>query len=264
MKRTKKILAALLAAAVAVTGLPMPQLHAEGPQTEASPRAVTEAPVLELKFEDNLADTSASNTQVTAKKKAGEDVSGSMSYVDGRNGGKALSFDGSTYLDLGKDEALSPGKLTLSLWIKPNADITGEQVITWNKWNWDQDGWYLSLNANTGAIVLCVGGDYQAMVAGDVNALFPTGEWTHLAVTYDSDTKKALVYRNGIQQLVTMGGNANGGVINPCPTIQKSIGWNGEAYATPSLNAALDEYCLYDTVLNAKSIIEIYKQGGGA
>lgn len=266
MKRMKKILAAMLAAVIAVTGLPMSQIHAEELKTEALPRAVTEAPVLELKFEDNLADTSASNTQVTAKKKVGEtyeDVSGSMTYVDGRNSGKALSFDGSTYLDLGKAEALSPGKLTLSLWIKPNADIEGEQVITWNKWDWNQDGWYLSLNASTGAIVLCVGGNYQAMVTGDVKALFPAGKWTHLAVTYDSDTKKALIYRNGIQQNVTMGGNASGGVINPCPTVQKSIGWNGESYKLPSLNAALDEYRLYDTVLSAKSIIEIYEQGGG-
>lgn len=256
----------MLAAAIAVTGLPMPELHAEELQTEALPRAVTEAPVLELRFEDNLADTSAGNAQVAAKKKVGEtyeDVSGSMSYVEGRNEGKAISLDGSTYLDLGKDGALSPGKLTLSLWIKPNADITGEQVITWNKTNWDQEGWYLSLNANTGAIVLCVGGNYQAMVAGDVKALFPTGKWTHLAVTYDSDTKKALIYRNGIQQNVAMGGNASGGVINPCPTVQKSIGWNGENYKTPSLNAALDEYRLYDTVLSAKSIIDIYQQGGG-
>lgn len=258
MKRKKKVLAAMLAAVIAVTGLPMPQLHAEELQTEALPRAVTEAPVLELRFEDNLADTSAGNAQVAAKKKVGEtyeDVSGSMSYVEGRNEGKAISLDGSTYLDLGKDGALSPGKLTLSLWIKPNADITGEQVITWNKTNWDQEGWYLSLNANTGAIVLCVGGNYQAMVAGDVKALFPTEKWTHLAVTYDSDTKKALIYRNGIQQNVAMGGNASGGVINPCPTVQKSIGWNGENYKTPSLNAALDEYRLYDTVLSAKSII---------
>lgn len=267
----RRAFAGCLAAVVCLSGLPATQLHAEELPMGDSMKTVVEKPVLELGFEDSLADTSEKNAQVKATKLVSQAQDGSnkvfeeateLSYVEGRNGGKALSLDGKTYLDLGKDGSLSPEKMTLSLWIKPNAEITGEQIISWNKVAWNQDGWYLSLHGEQKKIILCTGGEYQVWVAGEPKTLVPAGQWTHLAVTYDSNTKKGLIYLNGVQQ-TTVSDGIGSGIINPCPTVQKSIGWNGENYKTPSLNAVLDEYRLYDKVLSAENVTDLYKMGGG-
>ena len=78
--------------------------------------------------------------------------------------------------------------------------------------------------------------------SADPNAFFPTDQWTHVAVTYDSDTKEAKVYRNGIPQETTVKYGVTGtatGVIGPFEG-QKSIGYNGPVHilTLPWMNTA--------------------------
>lgn len=268
VKKRKKILAAVLAAAVAVTGLPMTQLYAEAAPEEGMTREAADTPVLELKFEDNLNDTSPKQTQVkamTGPEKGPFTEKADLKYETGVNGGKALSFDGTTYLDLGTDDALSPSQMTVSFWLNPgDTAMSGEEVIAWSKRAWDDaNGWYLTSNGDNAPLKFYVGGGDENCFVVSVprSEFFPVNTWTHIAVTYDSITKKALIYRNGIQQAATRSGA--GGTINPNPGVMKSIGWNGEEYKKPSLKVMLDEYRLYDKVLSAESIINTYKSEGG-
>lgn len=89
------------------------------------------APVLALGFEDSLVDASPLAHPVTAK--APGAGTPSVSYVPGvTEGSKAVKL-ANTYLDLGSSTALQPSSLSLSFWLKPDAAMSGEEVITWNK-----------------------------------------------------------------------------------------------------------------------------------
>lgn len=220
--------------------------------------------VLDLEFEDNLTDGTGKNTDIQ--------ISGSgYSYVDGQNSGKALSLNGAnTYVDLGNNTELQPDKLTLSFWIKPNGDWgSGEQVIAWNKNEYTTDGWYLSsenaetplaLSAGPGA-----GQPYKISVKGDRAEFFPVDEWTHIVVTYDSETKEAAIYRNGLPQDTVkenLGGDSTG-VIGADETMEKSIGYNDPVYNGSYLNASLDHYELWNDVATAEEAVTLYEEQGG-
>lgn len=229
---------------------------------EAIAKLLEKALVLDLAFEDNLADDSANAFEVTGNK--------DLSYADGVKG-KAISLDGSTYLDLGKSGKLSPGKLSLSFWINPGQKMEGECAITWNKTQWYSDGWYLMSENDTTPLSLSVGPaakekqPYMISVSGDRSKFFPVGEWTHILVTYDSDSKQAVIYRNGIPQKTTVKYELSAtstGVVGPCEDMEKSIGYNGPNYKGAYLKASLDEYRLYDKVLNQEQAIEAYEKSG--
>ena len=106
--------------------------------------------VLDLEFENDLTDGSALGNPVKASNEAYE-------FVDGVGGGRAVCLTGSTYLDLGTSEELQPENLTLSFWINPNAPITGEQIISWNKQEYYTDGWYLTMENDNTPLALSVG-----------------------------------------------------------------------------------------------------------
>ncbi len=229
---------------------------------EAMGKLLEKALVLELAFEDNLADTSASTFEVTGNK--------AVSYADGVKG-KAVSLDGSTHLNLGKSGKLSPGKLSLSFWINPSQKIEGERAITWNKTQWYSDGWYLMSENDTTPLSLSVGPaakekqPYMISVLGDRSKFFPVGEWTHILVTYDSDTKEAVIYRNGIPQKTTVKyplSATSTGIVGPCEDVEKAIGYNGATYKGAYLKGSLDEYRLYDKVLNQEQAIDVYEKSG--
>ena len=217
---------------------------------------------LNLAFEDNLTDGSANAFEVAGSK--------AVTYTDGVKG-KAVSLDGSTYLNLGTNGKLSPGKLSLSFWINPSQKMAGECSITWNKKQWYTDGWYLMSESDTTPLALSVGPaaaekqPYMISMSGDRSKFFPVGEWTHVLVTYDSDTKEAAIYRNGIPQKTSVkyGLSATStGVIGPCEGQQKAVGYNGPEYKGAYLKASLDEYRLYDKALGLEEAIEVYEMSG--
>lgn len=218
---------------------------------------------LDLKFDsDDLSDASIYGREVVAN--------GAAAYADGVKG-RAISLNGSTFLNLGNDGMLSPGKLSLSFWINPSRKLEGERAITWNKTQWYSDGWYLMSENNTTPLSLSVGPaakeqqPYMISVSGDRSKFFPVGEWTHILVTYDSDTKEAVIYRNGIPQKTTVKyplSATSTGVIGPCEDVEKSIGYNGAAYKGAYLEGSLDEYRLYDKILDQEQAIEVYEKSG--
>lgn len=230
--RKRSIWSVILAAAITVTSLPVTYLQAAPAEISAEGAENTDTSVLNLKFEE---ETGAASLADSSSRKGTVAVKGSVTSVQGVVG-KGISLDGSTYLDLGTDGALSPEKLTLSFWMKPNADMgTGEQIITWNKQAYNSDGWYLTSNNANEPLGLSVGSHaaggqpYYIKVSGARSEFFPAGEWTHVAVTYDSESKQAQIYRNGIPQQTSITYNVSEsatGVIDACEGEQKVIGGN--------------------------------------
>ena len=97
----------------------LPAMAAPAADDAAGPGDALENQVLDLEFEGELTDGTDTIADIS--------ISGDgYEYVDGVNGGQALSLTGSTYVNLGKDERLQPENLTLSFWINPNETITGE------------------------------------------------------------------------------------------------------------------------------------------
>jgi len=83
------------------------------------------------------------------------------------------------------------------------------------------------------------------------------GEWQHIAGTYDSKTRDAVVYHNGkdVTEEVT---DAGGGLIDgPSPLF---LGYYSDT--APNLfKGAMDDAAIFDTVLDADEIAKIYRLG---
>ena len=218
--------------------------------------------VLDLEFEGNVEDGTDTISGISIQGDGYE-------YVDGVNGGQALSLTGSAYVNLGKDVRLQPENLTLSFWINPNETITGEQIISWNKQEYYTDGWYLTSENDNTPLALSIGEGkgqgqpYKVSVKADRTEFFPAGEWTHIVVTYDSETKDVAFYRNGEAQTVNVDYAVNenrDGVLGSDPDMEKSIGYNGPAYGFAYLNAVLDHYELFNDTATADQALALYEE----
>jgi len=173
-------------------------------------------------------------------------------------------LSGATYLDLGTSPKLNPASLTFSFWIKPNAVMSGEQMIVWNKNAYNDAGWYLTSGSNTEPLRISIGTDpsqpYAVYVSGDRSAFFPAGAWTHIAVTFDNATKAVKFYRNGVQQTTAVAYPATASSVIGDSSVHKSIGWNGPNYKGSFLLAALDDVKLYDQALPYDEILSVYDE----
>ncbi|UJF31413.1 beta-L-arabinofuranosidase domain-containing protein [Paenibacillus hexagrammi] len=228
--------------------------------------ALNASKVLSMEFEGNVTDSSGKGNNGTIK-------GSNFSYVDGLQGSKALKLDGSTYVDMGKSGTLQPSDLTLSFWIKPNATMTGEQMIMWNKTAWYTDGWYLSSENDSKPLAISLGSadankqPYKVSISGSRADFFPVGVWTHVAITYDSKTKSVNMYRNGIKQSTNVdynyGADGADGIITSDETTQKSIGYNGPNYNGAYAKYALDDYEMFSTAARYEDIIALYEQQSG-
>lgn len=253
MKRGKSM-AMLLSAAMLVTTLsPLTVEAAEGLKNQ----------VLDLSFDNSLEDTAGSHGITMGK--------GTENYAEGVKG-QGLSLDGKSYVKLGTEEDLQPENLTLSFWMKPNKDMgNGEQLITWNKNEYFTDGWYLSMENGNRPLTLSVGPaanngqPYRVSVDGNRSEFFPVGEWTHVAVTYDKETKDIRFYRNGKEcaTSITYGINETStGVLGSDASMEKSIGYNGPKYNGSYLDAVIDEYQLFNDVATPEEVIGLYEESG--
>lgn len=189
------------------------------------------------------------------------------------NGGKALKLSGNTYIDVGTSGTLQPENLTLSFWIKPNETMTGEQMIMWNKTAWFSDGWYVSSENDNKPLSISIGSSdpnmqpYKVSVSGARAAFFPVDTWIHVAITYDNETKRPLIYRNGVRQQTNVdypiGESGADGVISADDTHQKSIGYNGPQYNSAYAKYAVDHYQVYSAAASFDEIIALYEEQSG-
>lgn len=253
MKRGKSM-AMLLSAAMLVTTL--------SPLTAEAAEGLTNQ-VLDLSFDNSLKDSAGAHGVTMGK--------GTENYAEGIKG-QGLSLDGKSYVKLGTEEDLQPENLTLSFWMKPNKDMgNGEQLITWNKNEYFTDGWYLSMENGNRPLTLSVGPaanngqPYRVSVDGNRAEFFPVGEWTHVAVTYDKETKDIRFYRNGKEcaTSITYGINETStGVLGSDASMEKSIGYNGPKYNGSYLDAVIDEYQLFNDVATPEEVIGLYEESG--
>lgn len=265
--RNKKLLSSIAALSLALVTLcasgcscsgSKPSNSDDGGSKSGVLAQYADSKVLELKFDGNVEDASGKGNNGTLNKEG--------KYVDGVSG-KALHFDGSTYVDLGKSGDLQPSKLTFAVWVKADGNIAGENIITWFKpsGNYQGEGWYLSCLDDQTPLKLSVGKaagqPYELFVSGSRAEFFPNGEWVHIAVTYNSETHKAEIYRNGIAQNVQVINTEL--EINADATSNKYIGFNSPGYNGGFAKMYMDEMSIYTDVLPSDAIVEMFTNGGG-
>ena len=244
VSRVRQALAIATAAAVAAAGF---VFAAPMAATAADPLSIESSKVLDLRFDDSLTDAGPNAASVTMQK-------GTAAYGTGIRGG-AFNFTGSNAIRLGTAAYLQPQDLTVSFWYKPNAAMSGEQVFAWSKTVYNSDGWYLTSESATSPLALSIGPSpsqpYKVAVDAPRADFFPTGQWTHVIVTYDKATKAVSFYRNGIRQISTVKYPASGtttGVLGSESTSVKTLGYNGPTYNGAHANGLMDDYTLYNGV----------------
>ncbi|MEE6274342.1 beta-L-arabinofuranosidase domain-containing protein [Georgenia sp. MJ206] len=247
--------AALITAALALGGM------SAGAAPALADTALSGSEVLDLAFDGTLADASSYANPVAVR------PGGTATYTAGVSG-QALALDGTTALNLGTGAHLQPEDLTLSFWFRPTADMgTGEQVVAWSKTVYNSDGWYLSSENNNRPLALSIGPSdgqpYKVSVRTSRATFFPTNQWTHVVVSYDSETKDVAIYRNGVKQVTAVDyahGGAATGVLGSDSTSMKTMGFNGPQYNGAYLRGAVDEYVLHDAVATTTDVVGLYQE----
>jgi glucan-binding YG repeat protein/DUF1680 family protein len=225
----------------------------------------TEERVLNLELEGDTADTSEKHHPVSL-------VGNNYAYIQGvTEGTQALELKGSTYVDLGTDASLNPSSLTYSFWVNPTKDMgTGEHLFVWNKETYDSDGWYLSSENANKPLSISIGSSdtgkqpYKVGIEANRSDFFPIGEWTHIAVSFDDETKEVTMYRNGIKQRVTVfnsiGTGGADGTIDQGNEMKKALGYNGPVYQGAYGIYALDNAALLNHASDQETVLGLYEE----
>jgi len=196
-------------------------------------------------------------------------------------GNGAYSFNGSGYVDVGTNSALSGGNaITVSAWIKPNA--TSGYIVTHGDWNVSWDLFLLNSRIN-------FDGAYDGSSWPDIgiSGSFPintTGNyWTHVVVTYTcnngigsctSGTDGQLsLYINGVQDTgATINGKAQTAYTGNAPIFSGSfdtrIGARGygdlpnltrDGFSPfPLFSGSMDDVRIYSRALTSSDITALF------
>lgn len=171
----------------------------------------------------------------------------SYAYVDGVNGGKAISLTGAYGLQL-CDTAKLGDDYTISFWMKPTTLGGGVDPI-FAAGTFKPEYWMNVTCADRG--IWCNNGGYVD-IDNTPTVKYETGKWQHVVVTVKTDSASATgatgnLYLNG--QLISYGKVAN--MIMTQSGAKAYFGVNGwDAY----FNGAADEIMLFDRVLSETEI----------
>ena len=171
----------------------------------------------------------------------------------------ALSFDGiDDYVEVPDSDSLDiAGAITMSGWVKANSLSGGSSVLI----KGDYNGYYLQtsyvLHVGTGGEIVCVLYGYWPDDRFATTSSINTGEWYHLAATWDGTTSNAdnvKIYIDGeLNQSFTK--------TNTLRSVPQSVtigSMKPPAYYT-ALDGYLDEVAIYDRALSPQEIEEYYQ-----
>jgi len=212
----------------------------------------------------------------------GADVSGTTAYDrsgQGNNGtltngptvtagkiGQALRFDGSDdYVSLGSNRAgATKNAITVSYvtWVKPTAfqdygNFYRESVNSSTFWR------FACGFRSTGKPV-CGGRapDGQSLAEWRSDTAVSLNEWHHFAATVDVSTDTVQIYIDGILQTNEANGTFTNAVFDNTNSHSISIG--ATSAGTERFTGDIDEVRVYNRVLSATEIWNLYQAGGGA
>lgn len=196
-------------------------------------------------------------------------IAPTISYSPGVDSGQAFAFDGKTTLALNDSPHHRPARFTWSLWVRPTSYEGNHEILVSQE--------RLSGNgAHSRLAILGIGGPlYPAGTLlfnigvpdwpngsntwATVPRVIPTGEWTHVALTYETNGT-AVVYVNGAASSTLVVG------AQPAPAFGEEPGvftFGGPgpkstySHASNRFDGSLDEIALYDRPLSPSEILAL-------
>ncbi len=130
--------------------------------------------------------------------------------------------------------------LTMAAWVNPT-DYSGDGIII--------GGAYLCINGSGKLYVYCYGRTPEQYFTGTTT--IPTGQWTHIAVTWDD--KDCTGYINGVQEFK----KSHPGIPNSTHHNKKDIG--SEHGTRRFFNGLIDDVRVYNTCLSGDDIADLCK-----
>jgi len=185
--------------------------------------------------------------------------------------GQAFIFDGTDdYVEVPDAPTLAPSSITLDAWVNPNS-VTGIRPIV-SKYNSNNAGvngvsWVLTVHAGTGRLRFVVYQDAGGGIARGVDTIAPvltTGEWQHVAASFDIATQDIKIYVNGVEVPSTPVPGASATITsiydsNTPVRIGTFINALGEFEGL--WDGLIDEVELFNRALPASEILSIYAAG---
>ena len=169
-------------------------------------------------------------------------LTGGPKWVDGKFG-KALEFNGANYVNILNADSLNSDSFTISLWFKPN------QLLIQGLADKTPVGWRIFMNSPAGAI------EFDALPGEIGNVTTPVtsvGKWDYIVATYDSATKTAKTYFNGIFSQQAVGVD----MLNSSPVnIQIASPENNR------FNGIIDEVAVFNVALAEQDIQTLMNKG---
>lgn len=166
--------------------------------------------------------------------------------ISGTVGG-ALDFDGNNEVNYGDALDLGVQDFTIALWLRVD-DYSGQPKII-QKWvNATGTGYHMSVRT-TGILRADIGDGTTSVVSPTTGTVLPTGSWIHVAVTFDRSGNMTR-YVNGQIYGTQADISAVGSVDNINPL-----------FLPTGLDGALDDVRIYNRVLSATEISQLYYYG---
>jgi hypothetical protein len=166
---------------------------------------------------------------------------------------KAFQFDGATYIDLaGKDFQQKPkDAITLCVWVNHEASGEDKEIFECIGTGHGSGQYHVEISpSNT---MRWFHRDETSTEVFNVRGFgtVPVGKWTHIAGTYDSGSKKAILYINGelVKEL-----DGTGADLSTDWDVSATIGQHGKVRWFKGL---MDEFYLWDRALTASEIIQV-------
>ena len=186
--------------------------------------------------------------EVEDKGNAGNDgtIAGTPKWVDGVLG-KALEFDGLSWVDCGSDESLKlPGPMTCTFWMKPTKDLKAG-MPKMNLVHFAHTGPMFRVLDNgkirTWSFAM-EGENFIYYIVESKQTSWPAGSWYHLACTYDG--ANLILYVNGNEV-----GRTDMKIVIGDRIGTFTIGWTASGLI-------IDEVKYYDEALTAEQVQEEY------
>ncbi|WP_211749231.1 alkaline phosphatase family protein [Paenibacillus sp. Marseille-Q4541] len=250
----KKLVISSISAATLITlpspGLPIVQAEGVALQGSQLSNAVTlPNAVLDLKFENGVADSSSSSLSTS--------VYGSPEFVQGRIG-QAIRFQSNEqFVDLGNHDEFRFGENTdfsITFWIKTEG-ITGDPSIISNKdWNSGSNtGWILGVNGS-GSLIW----NYKTSQSNRLDSSIPNvadNKWHHIVVSHDRTNGKAQFYKDGVLVQTVDISQMKGTLDSPYTT---KIGQDGTGKYGSALKAQVDDMQIYRNVLTDTNVRTLF------
>lgn len=169
---------------------------------------------------------------------------------------KAFQFDGATYIDLAGEDFQEKPKDAISLCVWVNHEVSGEDKEIFECIGTGHTSGQYHVEISTSNTMRWFHRDETNTEVFNVRGFgnVPVGEWTHIAGTYDSASKKAALYINGalVQEL-----DGTGADLSTDWAVSATIGQHGNVRWFKGL---MDEFYMWSRALTESEIVKVRDQ----